>query len=103
MYLNSHTIVRLSELKDEDGNFQNDATVTLESFVDRLTGAAVTGITLPLSMPYVPSSNGTYEAEIPYNTSVVVERFYTALVRAISVTGKRKDWMETIKVVHAVA
>lgn len=95
MYLsNSHTI-RVDLLRDEDGSYINDATVTLESFVDK-NGDAVSGVTVPLTMSYVAASNGRYEGALAASLSLSAERWYTATVKAVS-GSTQGQWAERVR------
>jgi hypothetical protein len=102
--LNSDGILKLSGLVDHNGAYQNDATVTLEDFVDRSDGTTqVSGISYPLSLTYVGGSNGDYEATIPYNISGVVSNGkYVMTILAILASGARREWQETVRVLPAV-
>jgi hypothetical protein len=76
-------LVELAKLRSVDGAYINDATVTLESLVDN-AGTAVTGITPPLAMAYVATSDGTYRVVLPHTLGVVIGQYYVARVRVIS-------------------
>jgi hypothetical protein len=96
----SHVIARVTGLKNHEGSFQNAATVTLESLVERQTGAAVTGISLPLTLSYKAASDGVYEGQIPNNTSMEAGKYYIATIKAVS-GPFQKTWKETVRVVNA--
>ena len=99
--LNSDGLLTVTGLKDHSDNYQNNATVTLESFVDRQTGDAVTGIVYPLTLPYVAASDGDYQVTIPYNTSVVLGGVYLMTIKAVLGSGARIQWVETVRVKNA--
>ena len=101
--IGANSVIRLSGLKDYNDVYQNDATVTLEELVERITDTPVSGVTTPMSLLYVPSSNGVYEGALPYNIGIEARKVYRATIRAISSGGLRKDWVETIKVKVAEA
>ncbi len=101
--INSNGMLQVLGLKDHNSVIQNDATVTLISFVNRATGEAVTGITLPLAVTYIAASAGNYEAQIPHDTSVVVDDMYSMTVRAILASSARREWTETVRVLKATA
>lgn len=101
LYVGTTAVIELDGLAtgDADGNvdeYQNDATVTLESLVDKRTGDAVSGVTVPLTMSYVASSNGKYQGTIPYDAAITAGRIYLATVQAISASGQRARWVETV-------
>lgn len=86
LFIENDNAVVLNALRDLDGNYINSATVTLESLVDRATGAAVTGITPPVSMPYVAASNGVYRALLPHTLGLTLGKYYRAKVKVVSGT-----------------
>lgn len=79
-------VAEVANLRNDAGEYQNDATVTLESIVDH-RGNAVTGITVPLAMNYVAASNGTYQATIDEDAGFTAERWYVATFKAVSAAG----------------
>lgn len=74
LYLNNVNTVILPGLKDANGNFINNATV---SFVltDPNNVTVASG-----SMPYVAASNGKYEGSIAASTNLVVNTVYTTTI-----------------------
>ena len=95
LYLGTTSLIEVDGLTNDQGVYQNNATVTLQSLVDRRTGTAVSGLTVPLSMAYVAGSNGKYQAVLPHTVSVTPGRLYDATVLAISSSGQRRTWYET--------
>ena len=94
MYVdNSHTI-RLDGLVDASGSYVNDATVTMESFTDK-AGNAVSGVSVPLTMAYVATSNGRYEGALSESLEISRQKVYTATVKAIS-GSTQGQWTEQI-------
>lgn len=87
-------VLKLSGLRNRAGSYQNAATVTLLSLVDR-RGQSVSGITYPLTLSYVAASDGDYEAEISYDAGVVANNIYKGRIRAES-GGKRWEGVEKI-------
>ena len=85
-YVGNTLVAEVAGLMDDDGDYQNDATVTLESVVDQ-KGVAVSGITVPLAMNYVASSNGTYRATISKDAAFTAERWYVATFKAVASSG----------------
>jgi len=100
--VDSTRIARLTGLVDHNGDYINDATVTLESMTERVTGAAVTGVTFPVTLNYIAASNGNYEVEVSKDLAVVEGTFYIATFKAIKGTLE-KVWKETVRAVAAVA
>lgn len=96
LYVGNTSIIELDGLADQDGVYQNDATVTLQSLVDKRTGVAVAGITVPLTLHYVASSNGRYRGTIPHDAAVTAGGVYIATILAISSAGQRAQWTETV-------
>ncbi len=95
IYVGNTAIIQLDGLADSDGSYVNDATVTLQSLTDS-SGDAVPGLTTPLSMGYVASSNGKYQALIPHAVELIAGQVYVAMVRATSTEGWRAEWSETL-------
>ena len=95
LYVGDNThLVEVKDLKDNDGVVQTDATVQLTALVDKLTGDAVTGVTLPLSMPHV--SSGLYRATLPHGLSATAGLLYLATIKAIGSQSFRAEWVETL-------
>lgn len=74
----------------------NDATVQLLSVVNAASGAAVTGISLPLTLVYLAASNGVYKAKIPATAGYVESQFYTLAVRVTTPGGDQLTVYETV-------
>lgn len=96
LYVGNTSIIEVDGLADQDGAYQNDAAVTLQSLVDKRTGVAVSGVTVPLTLSYVASSNGKYRGTIPHDADVTAGRVYIATILAISGAGQRAQWTETV-------
>ena|SRR5690554_6635024 len=96
LYVGNTSIIEVDGLADQDGAYQIDATVTLESLVDKRTGVAVSGVTVPLTLFYVASSNGKYQGTIPHDAGATAGRVYIATILAISSAGQRAQWTETV-------
>lgn len=96
LYVGNTSVIELDGLADLDGDYQNDATVTLESLTNKVTGAAVSGVTTPLTLSYVAGSDGQYQGTIPHDAAVVAGNVYLAVVLAISAAGQRARWTERL-------
>src|SRR5690606_34779862 len=96
LYVGNTSIIELDGLADQDGAYQNDAAVTLQSLVDKRTGDAVSGVTVPLTLSYVASSNGKYQGTIPHDADVTAGRVYIATILAISSAGQKAEWTEGV-------
>lgn len=96
LYVGNTSIIEVDGLADQDGAYQNDATVTLQSLVDKRTGVAVSGVTVPLTLSYVAASNGKYQGTILHDADVTAGRVYIATILAISSAGQRAQWTETL-------
>ena len=92
---NSH-VVRVDRLRSHDDIYQHNATVTLETLVEDESGNAVVGVTTPLALSYIAASNGRYEAFVPFGTEFVVGGRYRASIRAVAITGIRREWVEPL-------
>ena len=83
IYLNNDSLIELVGLKDTVLNtFINDATVTATIYDD--TGTEVTGISWPLTVPYVTSSNGEYRAVLDKAIELIKGNLYTLIQTAVS-------------------
>jgi hypothetical protein len=96
----SSILLRMVGLRDNQGNYQNNATVRLLSFTQR-AGGAVAGISYPLALTYVPASNGNYQVELPAGINLLAGRIYVAILEATGSQGYVKQWTELVKVVRA--
>ncbi len=94
IYVGNTHLLRVDELKDEDGADVNNANVTLQSLTDK-DGAAVTGVTTPLTLSFV--STGRYEVEIPYGAGFTAGQWYEADVLAIDSSNRRGRWTERMR------
>jgi hypothetical protein len=95
LYVGDNThVLELVDLQDNEGAVQTDATVQLTALVDAQTGAAVTGVTLPLSMPHV--SGGLYRAILPHGLSVRAGHIYSATIKALGTQSFRAEWVERL-------
>lgn len=81
--INNTVVLALEGLANRDGDYINDATVTLRSLVDD-RGQPVSGISYPLALSYVASSNGNYEVEIGVDIGIRKNKRYRGTVRAVS-------------------
>ena len=84
LYVGNTSVLRLTGLRDQDGEAQVGATVTLESFADR-SGVDVSGISLPAVFSDI--GGGTYELQIEDDLGAIAGTWYTARIRAVSATG----------------
>ena len=74
-------MITLSGLKDDQGNYINNATVT-GNLVDSNNVAVTNGSNIAFT--YVASSNGQYQAVLPYNAATQNGQSYTMNILAIS-------------------
>jgi hypothetical protein len=91
LYIDNTGIVEVQNLRDVDGAFINDATVTLEDITAVVGGASVTGITYPLAMAYVTGSDGKYRALVPDDAGLTAGESYVAGVKAVK-SGQVGRW-----------
>ena len=96
-YVGNSAIARVDSLRDEDGNYVNDATVTLESFTNEAGGGAVGGVTTPLTLSYVAGTNGRYEAALSHSLAVTPGEWYVGVFRAVTSGGLRGQWTERVR------
>ena len=88
----THT-VELDEL--ENGllpGYINNATVTLLSLNDAVSGAAVLGQTFPVVLGYVAGSNGRYLASLDYDLVVTIGQRLTGIIIADAGSGLQRKW-----------
>jgi hypothetical protein len=97
LFRDNTAVIRIRGLRDSSNFYLDDATVSLLSLTDAVTGASVDGVDTPIEMSYVPGSNGTYEGTISHNAVVVPGRRYTASVRAVSDEGHIGQWEKTVQ------
>jgi hypothetical protein len=91
---NNSAILQLDRLQDDAGVFQNDATVTVTA-VTTAAGSAVSGISVPIALAYVPGSNGRYEAALS-GVPFAPDALYLVTFRAQSVAGKNFEAVEQV-------
>jgi hypothetical protein len=95
LYVGDNThVVEVIDLQDHLGVVQIDATVQMTALVDAATGAAVSGVTVPLSMPHV--ALGLYRAVLPHGLSITARRKYHATIKAVGSQGFRAEWVEVL-------
>jgi hypothetical protein len=95
LFVGNTSYIEVTGLADRDGEYQNDATVTMESLTD-LRGTAVSGVTVPLALTYIPASNGDYRGTIPAAVAVNADRKYLATVKALGSQGFTFLAVETV-------
>jgi len=96
IYIGNTHVVRLDKLRDELGFYINDAAVTLESLVDKQDNSAVSGLSVPVTMPYVSASDGRYELVLSHGVGIVAEHWYLADLLAVTTSGQRGRWTEQV-------
>lgn len=79
LWVLNDNLLKMEGLRDANGAYQNSATVSLISLVDK-AGVTVTGITLPLALAYVAASNGEYRATIQDTANLVDDVTYIGIV-----------------------
>lgn len=92
IFLDNDSLLVLSGLRDRAGNLIIDATVTLESLLDK-RGHDVDGLTTPVGLN--ADGEGNYELLLPKELAFVAERFYYANVKAVA-SGLTGEWAETL-------
>ncbi len=85
IYLDNSGGLVLAGLRDMDGAYVNGATVNCTQLRLEDGGSDVSGITLPLAMPYVAASQGKYRGIIPHDVVLEVGKRYT--IRIVADTG----------------
>lgn len=90
-------MARVRGVKSSNGTVQNDATVTMESMTDEVTGDSVTGITYPVALPYVVASVGDYEGGLPHDAGVSVGGSYLGVFKVVLADGTIGEWVERIR------
>lgn len=71
------------------GDFVNNATGVIDLLQDADTGAAITGVTLPISATYLAGSEGVYWCEIP--GTAVVQEGQRVIGRMVLTTGGKAN------------
>jgi hypothetical protein len=94
VYIGNTHFAQIEGLSDQDGVPVTTATVELLSVTDNETGAPVSGIQAPLTMPHV--GNALYRASISHTAGFVPGRVYQAVFTAIGPTGQLAQWTETL-------
>lgn len=74
----------------------NSATVELLTITDEITGAAVTGVTFPLTLSYLAGSAGVYKGRIPATAVLTEGRFYELRIRAVTPGGDTLTIYESV-------
>ena len=88
---NNDHLITLTGLQDStDLSFVNDATVT--ATVKDINGVDVTGIVWPLTLAYVPASNGNYEVVLDKAIVIVPGIDYVTEITVVS--GSRDAFFE---------
>lgn len=86
IYKDNDNLVEVDELKNSATDaYINNATVTLTAIRDS-AGNNVTGVSFPMSMTYVASSNGKYQATVDKALALTAGYNYTAIIDAVSST-----------------
>lgn len=87
----SDNLVTVSGLKNEvTGAFVNTAVVTV-TLVDR-NGVDVTGSSWPVTLTYIPASDGVYQGTLPDSLDLTKFEVYTAQITADAGPGLRQYW-----------
>lgn len=100
---NSTLEVHAKGILNQDGDYQNDATVTVESLRQRHTSANVDGVTLPITLTYVVGSDGDYSATIGADNGLVAGRWYLAVIKVVATGGLEREYTEDILVTRGSA
>lgn len=82
-FVGNTNLLRIDGLRyAPDGAYVNNATVQLIELKDA-AGVAVTGVTLPISLVYVPGSDGCYEIGLSDAVAFVAGTTYYAKIKAM--------------------
>lgn len=91
LYVDNDTLLEVTRLRnDVTGDFLNSATVMVT--LNNSAGVAVVGDTWPKPMSYVPASEGTYRATMPYTLALTSGQRYTAELTADAGAGLHATW-----------
>lgn len=101
IFIDSDSVLSVEGLRDRSGSLVSTATVTLDAFIDKRSGATVAGITLPAEFTNLDSGN--YELALPNELALTENRIYSATITAISTSGYRREWTETMIAKRGVA
>lgn len=92
VFVANTNVLELLGLKNEiTDQYINDADVTV-TIKDKTTGAAVTGMTWPATMAYVPASNGNYRLIIENDLALVAKTNYIAFIDAVADVNEVGHW-----------
>ena len=95
----SSKVVRLNKLRNTlTPEPLNTATVTV-TLTDTVTGTALVGETWPVTLTYVPASDGRYEATLDYDLAVTEGQRVTATYTVVHGL-LRRVWVRDILVVR---
>jgi hypothetical protein len=97
IFVGNDSVIRLEGLSNTAGEFQNNATVTVEEVVDLSTSTPVGGAVYPITLAYIPTSDGVYEGLLPYTLDIESGRTYQAKVRVVAASGLRGEWEERLR------
>lgn len=89
---NTH-VLEVAELQDNLGVAETAATVTVTAVLDS-TGAAVSGVTVPITLPHIAA--GTYRATLPHGGAFLAGRLYSVTFKAVGSQSFRAQWTETL-------
>jgi len=90
LYISTDNVIKVSGLRDAISDaYQNSAAVTVTMYDG--ADAEVAGETWPLSLTYVPASNGDYIATL-VDTLTLAEGEYTVEVIANAGAGLNRTW-----------
>jgi len=94
LYVGSDNLITVDALtKKTDGSFVNNATVTGALYDSG--NVQVTGVTWPITLAYVPTSNGKYQGTIGSAANITHGNYYTLKLDAVGPSFS-KHWEITI-------
>lgn len=95
LYAGNNSIeVLLEGLKNaSSGSYINDATVTVTIYESDGT-TEVTGVSWPVTMTYVTSSNGNYRGIVSADSNIVACTKYKIKISATDSNSNKGEWLE---------
>jgi len=82
LYMNSDNILELKGLQDATDLTVYENAATVQVTIQDQSGAEVAGETWPVTMTYVPSSNGIYRANISRTVALSENNVYKGILTA---------------------
>lgn len=90
----THTLELQGLINEETSAYINDASSVQVTALTDADGATVGGLTLPLTLNYVASSNGVYRAQLPLSVGFKLGWIYDLTIVATLAGGEKRTFTE---------